>query len=181
MLDHKVVDGWLHTLCPVHVLVAHVMDEVELEALQPELSFRGSQRSMGDSPQDETNVEEPPEDILPPTLASTPNTVVGSHLVKPIHSFHMTVIVDNTDRHRQVDNLSVASCWPYNVFPGVPCRDHMDITLIMPLAQHGAVITCPLHQLALPEAHTCQRLQKLPPHRTGKCLHAAGQRPSEET
>ena len=74
-----------HTLCPVHVLVAHVVDEVELEALQPELSCRGRQRSMGDSPED-IGVDEAPEDILPPTPASTPNTVVGSHLVELIHT-----------------------------------------------------------------------------------------------
>ena len=170
MVDHKVVDGWLHLLCPVHVFVAHVVDEVELEAPQPELSCRGRQRSMGDSPEDvgvdETDVEESTEDILPLTPASTPNTVVGSHLVVPIHASHMTVIIDNTDRHRQVDDLSFASCWPYNVVPGVPCRDRMDVTFIMPLTQHDAVITCPLHRHALPEAHICQCLRKLPPRRT---------------
>ena len=153
MVDHEVVDDWLHTLCPVHVLVAHVVDEGELEALQSELSCRG-------------RYKESPEDILPPTPGSTPNTVVGSHLVEPIHASHMTVIVDNTDRHREIDDLSVASCWPHNVVPGVPCRDHMDVTFITPLAQHDAVITCPLDGLALLEAHTCQRLRKLPSRRT---------------
>ena len=85
------------TLFPVHVLVAHVVDEVELEALQSVLSCRSRERSMGDSPQDvgvdETDVEESPEDILSPTPASAPNTVVGSHLVEPIHASRMTVIV----------------------------------------------------------------------------------------
>ena len=36
MVDHKIVDSGLHALCPVHVIIAHVVDDRKLEGFQSE-------------------------------------------------------------------------------------------------------------------------------------------------
>ena len=45
---------------------------------------------------DNANVQQPPEDILPPPDTGTTNTVVGPHLVEPVHSSQPPVVALDT-------------------------------------------------------------------------------------
>ena len=85
---------------------------------------------------DETDVEDVPEQVFPSTPASSPNTIVGSHLVEPIHSSHVAVVASDTDGRKQVDDLSVATCCSHGVVPGVIGGNHANVTLVTPLAKH---------------------------------------------
>ena len=107
--------------------------------------------------------EESPEQILPPTSKSTPNTVVRA---QPVYATHVLVVVKNADRHRHIDELSVASCWPHNVLPRITCRDHVNISLVVSFQEHDAVIICPLDRFTLLKTDASQRLRELSPRCT---------------
>ena len=81
--------------------------------------------------------------------ASSPNTIVDSHLVEPIHSCHVAVVASDAGGRRQVDDLSVAKCCSHGVVPGVIGGNDASVTLVMPLAKHDASRIGPLSRFSL--------------------------------
>ena len=79
----------------------------------------------------------------------SPNTIVGSHLVEPIHSSHVAVVASDADGHKQVHDLSVAMCCSHSVLPGVISGNHANVTLVTPLAKHDASCIGPLGRFSL--------------------------------
>ena len=61
----------------------------------------------------------------------------------------MAVVSSDADGHRQVDDLSVATCCSHSVIPGVIGGNHADVTLVTPLAKHDAVCVGPLGRFTL--------------------------------
>ena len=76
IVDLQVVDCWP---------ITPVVDEFQFEHLEPEQSGIGWQRAVGNRPEDvgvdEADIEDSPEKVLPSMSASTPNNVVGTHMV----------------------------------------------------------------------------------------------------
>ena len=147
IVNQQVVDSGLSSLAPGDVVgAAHVVYKLQFEALQREQSCRSRERAVGDRPQD-IRVDDAPEQVFPPTPASSPNTIVGSHLVEPIHSSH--VVASDTDRHRQVDDLSVATCCSHCVIAGVIGGNHANVTLVTPIAKHDTFRVGPIGRFTL--------------------------------
>ena len=92
--------------------------------------------------------------------AGSPNTVVGSHLIESIHSSHEAVVASDADGHRQVHDLSVATCCSHGVIPGVIGGNH---TYVMPLAKHGAFCIGPLDQLQNDPSKCSREVSSRPP------------------
>ena len=98
--------------------------------------------------------------VFPPMPAGSPNTVVGSHLIESIHSSHEAVVASDADGHRQVHDLSVATCCSHGVIPGVIGGNH---TYVMPLAKHGAFCIGPLDQLQNDPSKCSREVSSRPP------------------
>ena len=61
------------------------MNELELEGFEGEEASVGRKKTVGGHPQDvrvdDAYIENTPEEVLPPTPASTPYTIVRPHLI----------------------------------------------------------------------------------------------------
>ena len=70
------------------------------------------------------------------TALNITSTIVGSHLVEPMQSFHVAVVASEADGHRQFDDLSVATCCSHGVVSGVIGVNHANVTLVKPITKH---------------------------------------------
>ena len=114
--DSQLVSGRRRAVTAEDVAVAQIVHDLHLEGGQAEEASVGRQRPVRCDPQgvgvDEADVEEPPEEVLPPTPARTPHPVVGSQLVQLVDLAHVLVVASNADRHRDGGWLAVAAGAP---------------------------------------------------------------------
>ena len=110
---------------------------------------------------DDADVQQPPEDVLPPPDAGTTNTVVGPQLVEPVHSSHPPVVVLDTGGCRQLDFRVIPPDRLHHVQPLVIGCHNEDVTTVPPLHQHDAVSIRPLHRHSGSQLCICQLLGEL--------------------
>ena len=127
------------------------MDQADLSRFQSHEAGFGRQMVIGHLPEDvgvdDADVQQPPEDVLPPPDAGTTNTVVGPQLVEPVHSSHPPVVALDTGGCQQLDFRVIPPHRLHHVQPLVIGCHHEDITTVPPLHQHdtGAALSFPVY------------------------------------
>ena len=82
-------DGGRHSMSTGCVAITQIMHQLQLELLQSKEALIERERTVCHHPEhiriDDADVEKPPEDVLPPTPASSSHTVVRAHLVEMLN------------------------------------------------------------------------------------------------
>ena len=109
---------------------------------------------------DDANVQQAPEDVFPPPPASTTHTIVRPELVHPVDTTHQGVVPPDTAWSWHVTRHVVPPHLSHHIQPLVVRRNHVDVTPILPLDQHDAVVIRPPDGLTWLQFRRCQLVGK---------------------